>query len=183
MRSHIPVRKFHPRRGKPPACSFRRMSPIEERSSDRPETLHVCSGDHPDSIGSGSPRIGSTSYFGASWGRRLVCLPPSSSFSKISSLNSDSVVGIPSRHNSATVVGSLSRPNSATVVGSLSRQNSASVVGSLSPQNSASVVGSLSRQNSATVVGSLSRQNSATVVGSLSRQNSATVGILAEHHH
>ncbi len=35
-------------------------------------TLHNCSGDLPDSMGTGSPRIESTTFFGANWGRRLA---------------------------------------------------------------------------------------------------------------
>ena len=54
-----------------------------EGSSGRLETALACSGDPPDSIGPTSPRIWLTSYFDSSQGRRLVCLLPSSSFSKV----------------------------------------------------------------------------------------------------
>ena len=57
-----------------------------EKSSDRLETVLACSGDPPDLIGTTSFRICLTSYVDPSWGRRLVCLFPSSSFHKISLL-------------------------------------------------------------------------------------------------
>ncbi len=56
---------------------------FRERSSDCLETVLACSGHPSDSIGTTSPRIWLTSFFGPSLGRRLVCLLPSSSFSKI----------------------------------------------------------------------------------------------------
>ena len=40
-----------------PASSFRRISLVEERFSDCLETVLACSGDLPDSIGTGSPKI------------------------------------------------------------------------------------------------------------------------------
>ncbi len=51
--------------------------------SDRPETLRICSVDFPEWIGTGSPGLGSTSFFVASRRRHLVCSVSSSSFSKI----------------------------------------------------------------------------------------------------
>ncbi len=56
---------------------------FKEGSSDRLETVLACSGDPSDWIGTTSPRIWLTSYFGPNRGRRLVCLLSSSSFSKI----------------------------------------------------------------------------------------------------
>ena len=54
-----------------------------EGSLDRLETVLPSSGNPPDSIGTTSPGIWLTSHFDPSWGRPLVCLLPSSSFSKI----------------------------------------------------------------------------------------------------
>ena len=54
-----------------------------ERSSDGLDTVLASSGDLPDSIGTNSPRTRPTSCFGGIQGTRLVCLLPSSSFSKI----------------------------------------------------------------------------------------------------
>ncbi len=49
-------------------------------------------GDPPDSIGASSPKIWSTSRFGANRGRRLVCLLPSSSLSEILVLGESSQI-------------------------------------------------------------------------------------------
>ena len=57
-----------------------------ERSSDRLETVLAWSGDPPDSLGPSSPGIWPTSSLSPSRGRRVVCLLPSSSFSRISLL-------------------------------------------------------------------------------------------------
>ena len=68
---------------KPSASTFHEIPLVEERFSDDPETLRICSGDLLDPIAVGFLGIGSTSYFDQSRGRRFFCPLLCSSLSKM----------------------------------------------------------------------------------------------------